>query len=339
MIYEVEFAAGLLSIVRDEVKECIGNNGHIIASYREDSLQFTFNGDTKQLLDLRTVIAVYRVIQFDIPRPKALLGHEHFHHLLGIIQPLLETQPYQTLYLSAAGSESSVMMRIKTELSQHLGLGIAEEEGDLLLRMRRTPKTTQGWDVLVRLTPRPLATRDWRVCNYEGALNASVASAMVRLSDPTPQDHFLNIGCGSGTILIERQHQVQSEFVLGCDVSDDAIYCSSLNIKASNVADIQLIKADGIQLPLADNSIDKLLADLPFGHLSGTHDENEWLYPAIMTESARIACKGALFIIITHEVRLMETILDSTPHWRLLDEPIKITLSGLHPRIYILERQ
>lgn len=339
MIYEVEFATGLLSIVRDELMECIDNNGHIIASYREDSLQFTFTGDIKQLLNLRTVIAVYRVVQFDIPRPKALLGHEHFHHLLGIIHPLLETQAYQTLYLSAAGSESSVMMRIKTELSQHLNLGIAEDEGDLLLRMRRTPKTRQGWDVLVRLTARPLATRDWRVCNYEGALNASVASAMVRLSHPTPQDRFLNIGCGSSTIIIERQQQEQSEFTLGCDISSDSIYCSSLNIKASNVGGVQLIQADGIQLPLAENSVDKLLADLPFGHLSGSHDENEWLYPAIIAESARIACKGALFIIITHEIRLMETILDNTTNWRLLDEPIKITLSGLHPRIYILERQ
>lgn len=339
MIYEVEFATGLLDIVRDEVITCIGNDGRIIGSYRDDSLQFTFNGDFNSLLNLQTVIAVYRVMQFDIPRPKALLGHEHFHRLMDVIEPLLENQAYESLYLSAAGSESSVMLRIKSELSRYLGLEIAEDEGDLLLRMRRTPKTRQGWDVLVRLTARPLATRDWRVCNYEGALNASVAASMVKLSNPTPQDRFLNIACGSGTILIERLHHGQCEFMIGCDISEDAMYCSTLNLQASNPENIQLIQTDGIQLPLANDSIDKLIADLPFGHLSGSHDENEWLYPAIMTESARIACKGALFIIITHEIRLMETILASTTNWKLKDDPIKITLSGLHPRIYILERQ
>ena len=34
-----------------------------------------------------------------------------------------------------------------------------------------------GWETLVRTTPRPLATRYWRVCNYEAALNATVAHA------------------------------------------------------------------------------------------------------------------------------------------------------------------
>ncbi|GAB5491413.1 MAG: methyltransferase domain-containing protein [Phototrophicaceae bacterium] len=339
MIYEVEFATGLIDIVREEVRQVIGKKGHIIGSYRDDSLQFTYKDDKVALLDLKTVIAVYHVVQFDIPRPKALLGHEHFHKLLGVIQPLLDVEQYQSLYLSAAGSESSVMMRIKTELSDYLKLSIAEDEGDLLLRMRRTPKTVQGWDVLVRLTPRPLATRDWRVCNYEGALNASVASALITLTNPTPDDRFLNIGCGSGTIMIERQQQAPAKLIMGCDISEDALYCSRLNIKEANINTIQLLDSDAIQLPLADASIDKLVADLPFGYLSGSHDENEWLYPAILSESARVAQRGATFVIITHEVRLIESILDSTIEWRLMAEPLKITLSGLHPRIYLLERQ
>lgn len=339
MIYEVEFASGLLSIVRDEVREFIGNKGHIIASYREDSLQFTFNGDTNSLFGLKTIIALYRVMQFEIPRPKSLLGHEHFNQLLDVIRPMTDSPDFETLYLSAAGSDSSVMMRIKTELSQHLGLAIAEDEGDLLLRMRRTPKTTQGWDVLVRLTPRPLATREWRVCNYEGALNASVASAIIKLTNPTPEDRFLNIACGSGTMMIERHQQAQSKLIMGCDISEDALYCSTLNMQAAGIDDIQLIEADGIQLPLANQSMDKIVADLPFGHLNGSHDENEWLYPAIMVEAARIASRGALFVVITHEIRLIDGILQDTTNWRLLDEPLSITLSGLHPRIYILERQ
>lgn len=339
MIYEVEFATGLIDIVREEVRQFIGKKGHIIGSYREDSLQFTFKEDSTALLELKTVIAVYQVVQFDIPRPKALLGHQHFHKLLGVIEPLLEVDQYNSLYLSAAGSDSSVMTRIKTELSEHLKLTVEEDEGDLLLRMRRTPKTAQGWDVLVRLTPRPLATRDWRVCNYEGALNASVASAIITLTNPTIEDRFLNIGCGSGTIMIERQQYAPAKTIIGCDISEDALYCSRLNIKEAKIRNIQLLDSDAIQLPLADSSIDKLVADLPFGYLSGSHDENQWLYPAILTESARVARYGATFVIITHEVRLIEGILDSSTDWRLMAEPLKITLSGLHPRIYLLERQ
>lgn len=338
MIFEAEFASGLLAVVREEIRTCIGSDGHIIKSYRDDSLQFTFKGDIKHLLRLRTVIAIYAVVQFDVPRPKALLGHQHFHHLIDTIRSLLNLDDYDSLYVSAAGSYSSVMMRIKSELKDYLGLVIGEDEGDLLLRIRPTPKVQQGWDVLIRLTPRPLATRDWRVCNYEGALNAPVAAAMIHLTKPTPEDRFLNIACGSGTMLIERHQQMSAKVILGYDISTDFLGCARENLQAAQMRDMNLIHADGIQLPIASNSMDKLIADLPFGHLVGSHDENEWLYPAILQEAARVAQKKARFVLITHEIRLIERVLSDYDDWNLI-EVIKITLSGLHPRIYILERK
>jgi len=339
MIFEAEFAPGLLSVARDEIRTVTGNKGRIIKSYRDDALQFTFEGEIQHLLRLRTVIAIYAVVQFDVPRPKALLGHQHLHRLLDTIRSLLSLDKYQSLYVSAAGSYSSVMMRIKSELCQHLGLVIGEDEGDLLLRMRRTPGAKQGWDVLIRLTPRPLATRDWRICNYEGALNASVAAAMIHLTNPTPEDRFLNIACGSGTMLIERHQIMSAKVIIGCDNALEILACAKENIKAAQIRGIDLNHADAIQSPLASNSIDKLVADLPFGHLVGSHEENEWLYPAIMTEAARVARKNARFVLITHEIRLMEQLLSDYDDWNLVEKAIKITLSGLHPRIYILERK
>ena len=44
--------------------------------------------------------------------------------------------------------------------------------------------TDEGWEALVRLTPRPLSARPWRVCNLPGALDATAAHAMARLSAP-----------------------------------------------------------------------------------------------------------------------------------------------------------
>ena len=129
-------------------------------------------------MSLSTVIAVYTVQQFDIPRPKALLGHENWQKVLEQVRRAMDLSSrddFEMLYLSAAGSDSSVMVRIKETLAEETALRMSDDEGDLLLRLRRTPKTQQGWDLLVRLTPRPLASRDWRVCNMEGALNASVA--------------------------------------------------------------------------------------------------------------------------------------------------------------------
>lgn len=340
MLYEVEFAEGLLDIVRAEVKERIAHQGKIGKSHRPDALSFTYSGHWSDLLGLRSVIAVYEVLNFDIPRPKALLGHQHFHRLLDSIAQIMtltSQADYQSLYISAAGSQSSVMMRFKELLSQELKLRMGEDEGDLLLRIRRTPKAKTGWDVLIRLTLRPLATRNWRVYNLPGALNASVAHAMISLTKPTPQDIFLNIACGSGTIMIERAEYMASQQLIGCDLDTTVLGCAKQNIAASGQQNIELICGDGTCLPLADASVDALCADLPFGQLMGSHEDNSVLYPAILKEAARVAKSGANFAIITHELRLMEHILQGNSNW-LIKHKQMVTLTGLHPRIFVLER-
>ncbi|GAB4500308.1 MAG: hypothetical protein OHK0052_16560 [Anaerolineales bacterium] len=93
-----------------------------------------------------------------------MLGHQYFTQLLQQIQRVRALHPpdtFKTLYLSAAGSHSSIMQRIQEELATHTGLQIASHEGDLL-RLRPSPNG-EGWQSLVRLTSRPLP-RVFGVC-------------------------------------------------------------------------------------------------------------------------------------------------------------------------------
>lgn len=339
-LYEAEIADGLAEIARDEIHSIIGQEGKIHKQHRSHEIPFMYSGDYNHLLNLQTVLAVYSVMRFSVPRPKALLGHQNFQRILESIRAIMQLHgknDYESLYISAAGSNSSVMTRIKTEISQALGLAVADDEGDLLLRIRPTPSIWNSWDILVRLSPRPLATRAWRDCNMEGALNASVANAMIRLTKPTPQDTFLNIACGSGTIMIERLAHMPAKQMIGCDISRDALTCAENNIRTSGYQAIQLMHSDDTNLPFANNSVDALCADLPFGQLVGSHQENDWLYPAILSEAARVARPSARFVVITHEVKLMENVLALVTDWRIKNVQM-ITLSGLHPRIFVLER-
>jgi len=338
--YEAEVADGLAFIAQEEIEDQFGKNVAFKKTRRSDTLTFVYSGDVQQLLNLKTVISVYSVQSFDIPRPKALLGHQNFQRLLEQINHVFlatDRDHYETLYLNAAGSGSSVMARIKKALAQHTGLTNDEVEGDLLIRIRKTPGKNNSWDVLIRLTPRPLATREWRICNMEGALNASVAQAMIHLLGVNSSDTFLNIVCGSGTIMIECLDYINAQRVIGCDIDWNVLQCAKENIHASADRSAQLLQNDAIRLSMADCSIDKLAADLPFGQLVGSHDENIELYPVLLQEAARVAKHGARFAVITHEMQLMRHILSKQGDWHLQQE-IKITLSGLHPRIFVLER-
>ncbi|MBC8100514.1 MAG: methyltransferase domain-containing protein [Armatimonadetes bacterium] len=340
--YELEIAPGLKEAVLAELAQWQSSTTHS----GHELIQLDYSGDPQHLAQLKTVNAVYLRHTFAVPRPKALLGHQHFQRLVTLIETVMRYNPpgsFQTLHIDAAGSDSSVMQRLKTELAVSAGLLTTtdDEKGDLLIRLRRslngTPDAAEGWDALVRLTPRPSATRTWRVQNYEGALNAAVAHAMVLMTRPAPTDVFLNICCGSGTLLIERMSAGDAQAVIGCDIAPIALSFAQLNLEAARLAP-QLLHADARRLPLADSSVDALCADLPFGQLIGSHHANERLYPAVLTEAARVARPEARFVIVTHEIRLMESLLRHQLNWRQVSEPLKITLNGLHPRIYTLRR-
>lgn len=331
---EVETVEGLEVLARDELKQQFGAQVSI-ESVRSGEVGFSYTGTLESLKALSLAGAVFTVQRFDVPRPKALLGHQHFTALLGQIeQSAMKGETFRSFYLGAAGDDSSVMQRLKQELAQHTGLMLADDKGDLLIRLRRAGN---GWEALVRLTARPLATRGWRVCNFEGALNATVARAMALLSQPTPDDVVVNLCCGSGSLLVERLLAERAHSALGVDVNTSALRCAGENLGAAECS-AGLLRADGRRLPLGDTSADVLLADLPFGQLVGTHAENVALYPALLAEAARVARPDGRFVLITHEIRLMESLLSKSQVWSTRNV-LKITLRGLHPRIYVLRKQ
>lgn len=334
---EADVAAGLEAIAATELRVCFPQHVHQL-EIRSGTLQFQFSGQLTELAQLRTIQAVYLVYSFPIPRPKALLGDQHFRMLLRQISTTRSMHPagtFQTLHLNAAGSNSSVMQRLTDALAIATGLTRDDEQGDLLLRVRRC---ANGWETLVRLTPRPLATRDWRVCNYEGALNATVANAMLRLTQPAETDICINLGCGSGSLLIERA-QWPTQHLIGIDHDPIALDCAVRNCAAAgNPQSLTLMRADVTSLPLAAQSADVLCADLPFGQRSGSNETNQWLYPALIAEAARVARPGARLVLITHALRLIEATLEHDAGWSV-ERQLRVNLRGLHPVIYLLRRR
>lgn len=345
-VCEAEVVEGLEDIARREIAIHLDNRVELKAGPQGKPLpglvRFNYTGGLRALLRLRTVQAVYTVHRFAVPRPKALLGDQHFRRLLAEIDAIKAAHPagsFQTLHIDAAGADSAVMLRLRQELAQRSGLKPDPEEGDLLLRLRRSPGGGESWDALLRISPRPLATRPWRVCNMEGALNATIAHAMILMTDPTPYDVFLNLGCGSGTLLIERLAYSAAKQAIGCDLNPEVLACARRNVEAAGAVDrCQLEPWDVRALPLPEGSVDALSADLPFGHLVGSHEENLALYPALLAEAGRVARRGALFVAITHEVRLMESLLAESAQWETL-AAIRVAQGGLNPRIFVLRRR
>lgn len=311
-----------------------------------------FAGKPERFLALRATTAVFRSRFHAVPRPTGLLGHQYFSAIVADLTLALSLHPegtFQTLRLAAAGRETPVMTRLAKELAQAAGLVVdtrGEDEKTLLVRLRSHQKKVEKpprrrsrddapipdeyvtiWESLVSLTPRPLSTRAWRVANYPGAVNACVGYAMARLAGPA--ERFLNVCAGSGTILIERQQTLPCTEAFGCDTSVVAREAAALN-------GVHLEDWDATKVLLEDGWADVVVSDLPFGQRIGSHAENIKLYPALLKEASRLTRKGGRAVFLTHELKLFEQSLDKT--WEI-ERVIPLSLGGMHPKLYLLQRK
>jgi tRNA (guanine6-N2)-methyltransferase len=354
--YEAEVIPGLEEAARAELHALLGVHRGVYLGPQAGTLWFRSRIEPRALSALGLIVAVYRVEQFEVPRPRALLGEEHLQRLLKAIRSVVEMHPpgsFRSFRFSAAGAASSVFARLAQELEQRTGLRNDPEGGDLLIRVRpaallgpdhrwSTPADS-GFQVLLRLTPRPLAARSWRVCNLPGALNATVARAMVDLTRPAAHDRFVNLTCGSGTLLVERLAIGPARWVLGGDRDPEALACADRNLKAAGCrARVTLMRWDAGRLPLHEASVNALCSDLPYGMLMGNRRENQRLYPTLVAEAARVAAPGAAMVLITQAVAMLEEALaPQRPFWSLersLEVQIPYRSGYLKPQVLMLRR-
>lgn len=339
VLVEAEIVIGIESLAADELRRIPQIRPLQRDDIRTGAIRFRVTEDLRPLMKLNLCQAIYQVLRFEAPRPKALLGDQNFRRLTSAILTVMSLHPqgtFLTLGIDAAGSDSSVMIRLKNELSLAVGLKPVESErGDMLIRIL---PSEGGWDCLIRITPRPLATRAWRRRNYPAALNATVAHAMALLTKPSQQDVYVNLCAGSGGLLIERAAAQASAALIGIEKDESVIRLAAENMKTlSAQTHASLVVADAGYSPLVTGCASAIVADLPFGHRSGSHSENAALYPRILSEAARLARKDALCILLTHEIQLMTSTLRAQSHWKP-ENIYPIVLRGLHPRIYVLKR-
>ncbi|GIF02433.1 methyltransferase [Paractinoplanes rishiriensis] len=340
---ELVYLPGLEAVVRDEIAERLPalQRAREVPG-RQDALAGDLTGPLEDTARLRTIVAAFHVLSFPVANPRALLSGDYMPDMLDAIREVVSLNRQETprsLRIEAAGRDSPVLRRLATQLAAGAGLREDADCGDCVVRVRPTPGSS-GWDVLVRLSTRPLSTRSWRVQGHPAAANATVAAAMARLSHSDPEQRVANLMCGSGTLLIERIMLTRARAATGVDLDPKAINAAEQNVAAAKLSgQVRLLNA-GVEDDawLADGPYDVLLADPPWGDKAGRHDESEDLHLTLLRRAHDGAAPEARLVVLTHEIKVMERCMVATADlWRPVSQT-KVFHKGHHPRIYVLDR-
>ncbi|XP_061481542.1 THUMP domain-containing protein 2 [Rhineura floridana] len=141
----------------------------------------------------------------------------------------------------------------------------------------------------------PLANR---VYIKTAGLRSTIAWAMTSLAEIKAGAFVLDPSCGLGTILLEAATEWPNVHYLGSDISDSQLQGAYSNIKTAGLMDkIELLKASVTALPLPSESIDVVLADIPFGKKFEI-TKDMMLLPKVFQEIERVLCAGGIVVLL-----------------------------------------
>lgn len=159
----------------------------------------------------------------------------------------------------------------------------------------------------VRLSDRAMRHRTWKVSHIAASLRPTVAAAMVRLAGVGPGMVLLDSFCGAGTILAEqlelgRQRHLEATLI-GCDQDAHAVHCAGENLQ--RLGAVSLVRADARALPLASESVDRIVSNPPFGKQLSSMEEIGPLYQSAAREWGRVLKPGGRAVVLVAEATVL----------------------------------
>lgn len=191
--------------------------------------------------------------------------------------------------------------------------------------------------ISLRLTSSSHRNRGGRVTEREAALRPTIAAALVWMSNPGDDDVFLDPMCGSGTILLERALVGRHGLLLGGDIDPTAVKVALANFGPRH-RPVRIERMDARRLPFENDSVDKFVSNLPWGHQVGNLDELPVLYTAVLAEAVRVVRGGGKIVLLSSQGKLLKRAILATRGVKLEQTVSNIEVLGRRADIFVLSR-
>lgn len=179
---------------------------------------------------------------------------------------------------------------------------------------------------------------EYRKESLPASIHPATAAAVIRSARSYLKEdaRVLDVCCGSGTMLFERERFMPCATLTGVDIAHKAIDCARENAKEGG-SRAKFVANDCMRFK-ADRPFDELISNLPFGNRVGSHDENETLYAFILDAIPKWLKSDGVAILYTMEYTLLKKLLHERENL-VLEKQEKTDAGGLTPGIFIIKQK
>ncbi|MBC2714981.1 MAG: RNA methyltransferase [Desulfobacteraceae bacterium] len=197
---------------------------------------------------------------------------------------------------------------ISNYISKYFKKWIKREPADVeLWAFYAKQKVTLG----IRLTKISFRQRKYKEIERSGSLRPTLASALILLSNPKPDDYFIDPMCGVGTILIERSFWGPTTFIGGGDIDERAVEIAKDNTKSINTHIMIDCWDSTIFSALKDHhgKVNKIVTNIPFGKKFGEKKELKLLYTKALNCWYKVLSTEGEIFLLTSQNKIIESVL------------------------------
>lgn len=345
-IYYAIVVPGLEKVAWSEIKNKLADI-QLIDEVR-GRIMFSYQEDPTDLLELRSTEAVFVFV-------REIKGLTRSRNSLGSIYSIVKNSDFEAasrLHKQAHRSKGrkhltfkvtstmkgrnnfrriDAQKAVESALVAKYGWSLQQEEPLLEIRIDlEDDKAILG----LKLSDEKMSNRTYKIFHLPASLKPTVAYCMSILSEPDPQDIFLDPMCGAGTIPIERTYAGAYRTVFAADLEEAIVHSAWGNVSESGKS-ISMAVWDVSDMPIRDKSVDKVVCNLPFGKKISSKRENQMLYANFFRETARILRPGGKAVLLTTERELTREIISQYPSMRIRRQ-ISIDLLGIRAFIYVI---
>ncbi|WP_238155559.1 TRM11 family SAM-dependent methyltransferase [Kribbella soli] len=189
-----------------------------------------------------------------------------------------------------------------------------------------------GW--IAEFGPLSWTRRFGRLERLPWSTNLIVAEVLVRLAKIQPGQRVVDPFCGTGTILLSVRRSHPTTRLLGLDHNATALTLATANSVGGSLS---FVRGVAELLPIAGRSVDRVVANLPFGKQVGSHRANRTLYPAVLDEIDRVLTADGRAVLLTEDKRLLQGVIERQRALKVVRQRL-LRYNGATPTAYVLAR-